>query len=495
MSTTTESILPCAAVADTAETAAGTVLQWPQSLYRKFHRKPGAGQESTHYCPGCGHGVLHKLIAEAMDDLGIRERTVFISPVGCSVFGYYYFDCGNVQVAHGRAPAVATGIKRALPHSIVISYQGDGDLAAIGTSNILHAANRGESITVFFVNNAIYGMTGGQMAPTTLDGQRTSTTPRGRDTMETGSPLRVSELLSTLSAPVYIERVALTDGQHIMSARRAVRKALQAQVDGKGFSLVEVLSPCPVGWKLEPAQAKEWLTEHLIPNFPLGVFKDEIATRAPRTRPAPQLAVEQVKELFAAEPAVERTGAPTWDGVAERYREPQVKIAGFGGQGVLFLGALLANVALRRNYHVTWLPAYGPESRGGTANCNVVISEEPVAAPMVTDPTVLMALNGPSLERFEETVVPGGVIVYNSTLIANAPTRTDVEVLAVPATAIADELGEARSANLVMLGAYLAHTGMFSQAEIDATMEATLKRAAMVELNRQAIARGFAAAG
>jgi 2-oxoisovalerate ferredoxin oxidoreductase beta subunit len=472
---------------------APTVLQWPESLYRRFHRKPGGGQQSTHYCPGCGHGVLHKLIAEAMDDLAIRERTVFISPVGCSVFGYYYFDCGNVQVAHGRAPAVATGLKRALPHSIVISYQGDGDLAAIGTSNILHAANRGEAITVFFVNNAIYGMTGGQMAPTTLDGQRTSTTPRGRDTADTGAPLRMSELLSTLDAPAYIERVALTDANHIMAARRAVRKALQAQVDGKGFSMVEVLSPCPVGWKLEPAEAKVWITEHLIPAFPLGVYKDVLSQREARSRPAPALALDRVAELFAAEPSVERTGEPTWNGVAERYREPQIKIAGFGGQGVLFLGSLLANVALRGDLHVTWLPAYGPESRGGTANCNVVISTEPVASPMVTEPSVLMALNGPSLERFEAAVRPGGLVIYNSSLISRAPSREDIEVLAVPATAIADELGETKVANLVLLGAYLAHSGLFNEAEVDATMEHALKKQGMLELNRQAVARGFRA--
>ncbi len=476
-------------------TVGRTVIQWPESLYHTFHRKPGGGQESTHYCPGCGHGVLHKLIAEAMDDLGIRERTVFLSPVGCSVFGYYYFNCGNVQVAHGRAPAVGTGVKRALPHSIVISYQGDGDLAAIGTSNILHAANRGESITVFFVNNAIYGMTGGQMAPTTLEGQRTSTTPRGRVIEETGYPLRMSELLSTLQAPVYIERVALTDGKHIMAARRAVRKALKAQVDGKGFSMVEVLSPCPIGWKMEPSKAKEWVKEHLMPAFPLGVYKDVIAEREPRVRSAPELNVEGVEELFATEPTVERTGEPTWEGIPERYREPQIKIAGFGGQGVLFLGSLLANVALRKNFHVTWLPAYGPESRGGTANCNVVISQDSVASPMVSKPTVLMALNGPSLERFEPHVIPGGVVVYNSTLISQPPSRTDVEVVAVPATAIADELGHTRVANLVMLGAYLGHTGMFTKAEVEATMDQTLKQAAMMELNRQAVERGFGSVG
>lgn len=471
--------------------AGGSVLQWPESLYRSFHRKPGTEQESTHYCPGCGHGVLHKLIAEAMDDLEIRHRTIFISPVGCSVFGYYYFDCGNVQAAHGRAPAVGTGLKRALPHSVVISYQGDGDLAAIGTSNILHAANRGEAMTVFFVNNAIYGMTGGQMAPTTLEGQRTSTTPGGRDVNEAGFPLRMAELLSTLRAPAYIERVALTDGKRIMAARKAVRKALKAQVDGKGFSMVEVLSPCPVGWKMEPPEAKQWIEEYLIPDFPLGVYKDELKERQALQRQPPELALDRVTELFAAQPSVQRRGEPDWDGVAERYREPQVKIAGFGGQGVLFLGSLLANVALRRDFHVTWLPAYGPESRGGTANCNVVISRQPVASPMVTEPTVLMALNGPSLERFESSVVPGGVVLYNSTLISRSPTRDDVDVLAVPATGIADELGDTRVANLVMLGAYLAHTGMFSEAEVAATMEETLKHAHMLELNRQAVSRGY----
>jgi 2-oxoisovalerate ferredoxin oxidoreductase beta subunit len=468
------------------------VLQWPESLNKVFERKGGAEPESTHYCPGCGHGVLHKLIAEAMDDFDIRDRTVFVSPVGCSVFGYYYFNCGNVQSAHGRAPAVATGLKRALPHSIVISYQGDGDLAAIGTSNILHAANRGEAITVFFVNNAIYGMTGGQMAPTTLKGQRTSTSPRGRDYDETGYPLRMSEMLSTLHAPVYIERVALTDAKHIMAARRAVRKALKAQIDGKGFSMVEVLSPCPIGWKMEPTEAKDWISKEMIANFPLGVYKDVLAEREGRFRTPPELNLDKVRELFAGQPVVERSGDPDWRGVAEKYREPQIKIAGFGGQGVLFLGSLLANVALRGNFHVTWLPAYGPESRGGTANCNVVISEHPVASPLVTEPTVLMALNAPSLERFEPTAVPGGLILYNSTLISRTPKRTDVEVLPVPATRIADELGDTKVANLVLLGAYLGHAGMFTADEVVTTLLGTIKKESMVELNRQAVLRGYA---
>src|SRR6201993_2212609 len=228
------------------------VLQQPKAIsdkYELIHSKSSAFynvyerksdlKHQTHYCPGCGHGVAHKLIAEALEDLGLQDRTILVSPVGCSVFAYYYFDVGNVQLAHGRAPAGATGIKRTHPDSIVISYQGDGDLAAIGTAEIIHAANRGEKITVFFVNNAIYGMTGGQMAPTTLVGQKSTTSPWGRRPGNEGFPMHMSELLATLEAPVYIERVALSDSKNIMKARRAVRKALEIQREGTGFSFVE----------------------------------------------------------------------------------------------------------------------------------------------------------------------------------------------------------------------------------------------------------------
>ena len=208
-------------------------------FYGEYGRKADL-QQQTHYCPGCGHGVAHKLIAEAIAELGLQDKTIFVSPVGCSVFAYYYFDTGNVQVAHGRAPAGATGVKRACPDKIVISYQGDGDLAAIGTAEIIHAANRGEKITVFFVNNAIYGMTGGQMAPTTLVGQKSTTSPWGRRPANEGFPLHMAELISTLEAPVYVERVALSDNKNIMKARRAVKKALEIQRDGLGFSFVEI---------------------------------------------------------------------------------------------------------------------------------------------------------------------------------------------------------------------------------------------------------------
>src|SRR5690349_21878726 len=253
-------------------------------FYDRFVRKSEL-QHQTHYCPGCGHGIAHKLVAEAIEDLGLQDRTIFVSPVGCSVFAYYYFDLGNVQVAHGRAPAAATGLKRACPDKIVIAYQGDGDLAAIGTAEIVHAANRGEKISVFFVNNAIYGMTGGQMAPTTLVGQRSTTSPWGRRPVNEGFPLHMAEMLASLEAPVYIERVALSDNKNIMRARRAVHKALELQRAGAGFTFVEILSPCPTIWGKDPVEARKWVAEKMIPSFPLEVFRDRtvdiVETNAP----------------------------------------------------------------------------------------------------------------------------------------------------------------------------------------------------------------------
>ncbi|HFE52713.1 MAG TPA: 2-ketoisovalerate ferredoxin oxidoreductase, partial [Bacteroidetes bacterium] len=421
------------------------VLSKPESFYEIYTRKPGANKEQTHYCPGCGHGILHKLIAEAMDDFGIRDRTIMISPVGCSVFAYYYFKCGNVQVAHGRAPAVATGIKRALPNSIVISYQGDGDLAAIGGNNILQAANRGERITVFFINNAIYGMTGGQMAPTTLVGQKTTTTPFGRRPENEGMPLRVSELLATLEEPVYIERVALTDPKNIMRARKAVRKALQVQMNDLGFSLVEVLSACPSGWKMTPVDAVKWMNEVMAKYYPLGVFKDITKDVQPRPLPPISYDLEGIDEKLNLPKAEEEISAER-PAVPEQYANPRVKIAGFGGQGVLLLGLALSESGMRQGYQVSWLPSYGPEMRGGTANCHVNLSERRIGSPLVSKPTVLIAMNRPSLDKFEPEVVKGGLIIYDSSLIDRPVARTDVEAFPIPATKMADELGNPRAA-------------------------------------------------
>ena len=228
---------------------------------------------STHYCPGCGHGIVHRLIAEVVDELGIRERIVGITPVGCAVIAYDYWDFDCCEAAHGRALAVATGIKRIRPKNIVFTYQGDGDLAAIGTSETIHTANRGENLTVIFINNAVYGMTGGQMAPTTLLGQKTATTPWGRDVRISGYPLKISELLAQLSAVKFIERVSLFSPQQILKARQAILQAFKNQIEGIGFSLIEILSPCPIYWSKTPQEAMHWIKEVMVNEFPLGRIK------------------------------------------------------------------------------------------------------------------------------------------------------------------------------------------------------------------------------
>ena len=237
--------------------------------------KPKALTDAVlHYCPGCTHGIIHRLVAEVMDELDITGRTIGVAPVGCSVFAYNYFNCDMVQAAHGRAPAVATGVKRSDANNIVFTYQGDGDLAAIGTAETVHAAARNENITVIFVNNAIYGMTGGQMAPTTLPEQVTQTSPYGRDVSHVGYPVKVCEMLSKVDGATYLERVAVNNVQNVRKAKAAIKKAFQNQIDGKGFSLIEVLSTCPTNWGLTPEKALGWLEENMLPYYPLGVYKD-----------------------------------------------------------------------------------------------------------------------------------------------------------------------------------------------------------------------------
>ncbi len=458
------------------------------SFYETYERKSGL-KDVTHYCPGRGHGVLHKLIAEALDDFGVIDHTVLISPVGCSVFAYYYFRAGNIQCAHGRAPAVATGIKRVLPHSVTISYQGDGDLAAIGGNNIIQAANRGENITVFFVNNAIYGMTGGQMAPTTLLDQKTTTTPYGRSSANEGLPMKVSELIAQLDAPVYVERVAITDAKHTMKTRKAVRKALKNQIENKGFSLVEVLSVCPSGWKMTPVQSKKWMEEHMFNIFPLGVYKDRSGEIEAR---------ESLRHVFSVEDIKKKLDIPTEEmikdeipEIEEKYKDPRLILAGFGGQGILSLGVGLAEAGMEAGYYVSWLPSYGPEMRGGTANCHVNLSTNRVGSPLVSKPTTLVAMNVPSLDKFEGDVVPGGLIIYDSSLINRAPKRDDVEVIAIPATQLADQLGNTRVANMIVLGAYIEKTGVLTKETVFEALPNFLKKKTLVPLNKMAIEKGI----
>jgi 2-oxoisovalerate ferredoxin oxidoreductase beta subunit len=474
-------------------TTLAALHQKPSSFYERFNRKSG-NPEVTHYCPGCGHGALHKLIAEAIDDLGIQDQTILVSPVGCSVFAYHYFDLGNVQAAHGRACAVATGIKRSQPGSVVISYQGDGDLASIGIAETLHAANRGENITVFFVNNAIYGMTGGQMAPTTLIGQKTVTSPQGRNPLSEGHPLRICELLSSLAGVSYLERVALAGPRHHMKARQAVRKALRCQMEGRGFSLVEVLSACPTGWKKTPADAWHWIEDQMLPVFPLGVFKEPPKTEvASRAWPVPANA-DQVVPLLDL--PLERTDDRPQNRLALNECYSGIKIAGFGGQGVLSLGIILATAGMKERYRTSWLPSYGPEMRGGTAHCHVILSDQEIGAPLVDAPDILIAMNGPSLTAFQPHVRSGGLIVYDSSRVTRPPDSSQSNSIGIPASQIAQELGNSRVANLVALGAVLSrqrlmeHQPLLRREAIWQAIDEMVAQDPLRQLNRKALECG-----
>jgi 2-oxoisovalerate ferredoxin oxidoreductase beta subunit len=453
------------------------------AFYHRYERKSEL-QHQTHYCPGCGHGVVHKLIAEAITDMGCKDRSVFVSPVGCSVFAYYYFDMGNVQAAHGRAPAVATAVKRANPGSLVICYQGDGDLAAIGTAEIIHAANRGEPISVFFVNNAIYGMTGGQMAPTTLVGQTTSTSPWGRRPSNEGYPLHMAELLATLEAPTYIERVSLHDNKNIMKSRKAVRKALELQRDGAGFTFVELLSPCPTIWKMTPQESRRWIEDKMLGVFPLGVYRDH--RRAPANDVVPQTSVSKLFKLDEPEARSQKLRPSV-----EPRPDLRINIAGFGGQGVLLLGQILAEMGLRAGREVSWLPSYGPEMRSGSAHCYVCLASERVGSPLVEHPDVLVAMNEISLNKFAKQVGPHGTILFNGARLPVAFPAQQAMIYCVPAAEIADKLGSTKATNMVMLGALLELTHTLPKETAFTVLQAKVSNSKLLEVDCQAIDAGM----
>lgn len=442
------------------------VLKKPDSLYDEFPRKGGSFPRVTHYCAGCGHGILHKLIGEAIDELGIQERAVMISPVGCAVFGYYYFDCGNVQTAHGRAPAVGTGISRAEENAIVMSYQGDGDLASIGLNETIQAANRGEKLAVFFVNNTIYGMTGGQMAPTTLIGEVTITSQTGRDPNYTGYPMHMCELLDNLEAPVFIERVSLGDVKSIRKAKIAVKKALKIQKEGKGYAFVEILSPCPTNLRQDALGAQEFIKEQMENEFPVKRFRDKSKERITVERGVSDFKIENLDEIFN----IDRKN-PIETEVDPNFKPVNVKIAGFGGQGVLSAGLTLAQAACAEGKHVSWYPSYGPEQRGGTANCSVVISGDTIGSPVVDKCDVLIALNKPALEKFAAEVKKEGIILYDSRVgeidlneLANIEDAEDknLKIIPVPALDIANSLGNPKAFNTAILGVLMEVGGIIS---------------------------------
>ncbi len=464
-------------------------------FYRQFERHAhaeGIKTHSTTYCPGCGHGLAHKYLAEAIDELGVQDRTVLISPVGCSVFMYYYFDVGNTQAAHGRAPAVAIGHKTANPDSIVISYQGDGDLASIGLAEIVSTAQLGIPITVIFINNAIYGMTGGQMAPTTLMGQRTSTSPAGRAPL-TGQPTKMAELIAGLDGPVYVERVALYDNKQRTRAKKAIRKALELQVTGKGFAFVEVLSECPTHLGLDPEPAEQWVKDNMVPIFPLGVKKEFVETAATYP-PLPTPTFDADKVLAVVDATTEQpprfaSGFPT----RLDAEDISFKLAGAGGDGAQTAALLITRCAINEGFDSTHIPSYGPESRGGTSYADVHVAAKEVLSPASPHPHVLVAFNAPSLAKFGPTVRAGGTILYDSSVIAELPAGLPkgVRTIGVPFTTVAKDLGKVVVKNVVALGAMQEATDLFPKDTFLTGIRQALKeKCAMIPLNEEAFAWG-----
>ena len=465
-------------------------------FYERFERHAsgqGLKGQSTHYCPGCGHGLVHKFLAEAIDDLKIQDRTVAISPVGCAVFLYYYLDVGNIQAAHGRAPAVALGQKLSRPDSIVVSYQGDGDLASIGIGEILQAAQLGVPITVVFINNAIYGMTGGQMAPTTLMGQKTATTPDGRSRIM-GEPLRIAEMMAQLDGPVYVERVALFDNKQRVKAQKAIRKALQLQVENRGFSLVEVLAECPLHLGLTPLEAERWVEERMLPVYPLGVKKDVTATREPW--PAwqpPSFDADTVAGVIGAS----NETAPRFCSGFPRDRwggDVGLKLAGAGGDGAQTAAMIIARAAINEGFDATHIPSYGPESRGGTSYADVRCAEQEVESPAAPTPQILLAFNAPSLAKFGPRVTRGGVVIYDSSVAPVAPALPGIDVFPVPITAIARDAGTLMIRNMVALGALAGATKLFpADTFLTAIRQALRQKPELLKINEDGFALGMRA--
>ena len=463
------------------------------TFYDHFERHghgKGLADHTTHYCPGCGHGLAHRDLAAAIDELGVQDRTVLINPVGCSVFAYYYFDVGNTQAAHGRAPAVALGHKLCNPDSVVICYQGDGDLASIGLAETISAAQMGVPITVIFINNGIYGMTGGQMAPTSLIGQKTTTSPNGRHPW-TGQPLRVAELIAELDGPVYVERVALYDAKQRFRARKAITKAIRLQVEGRGYAFIEVLSECPTHLKATAVSAEEWIRTQMEPIFPLGVKKDRLVDPWFK-RPARSFDPETVLALCGAESAQDGDGGGRARSHPLGARDRSLKLAGSGGDGAQTAGLLIAWAAIAEGFDATHIPSYGPESRGGTSYADVHIADLEVFNPSASEPDILVAFNAPSLARFAPSVPEGGVILYDSTVITEPGEMPyNRRVLGVPFTGIAAGLQRPMVKNLAALGALQAATDLLPAPRFLETLREVLKdKPSTLPVNEAAFAAG-----
>ena len=453
-------------MAETTEKEMKVVFERPHSLLPVV----------TNFCPGCPHGIVERLVCEVMDELDIEGETIGVAPVGCSVISYDFFGCDMIEAAHGRAPAVATAVKRVHPDKVVFAYQGDGDLASIGMAETVHAATRGENITIIFINNAIYGMTGGQMAPTSLPNQVTQTSPYGRDVSTAGNPIRVSELLNALDGPAYIERVCVDTPKNVRKAKKAIKKAFQNQIDGVGYSFIEVVSTCPTNWGMTPQDAFEWMRVNMLPYYPLGVVRDVTADGFAN----------------AAEAASARNAACPIAHPEAVSEGGTCVVAGFGGQGSLFAGKVIATAGLIEDREVSWMPSYGPEMRGGTANCSVTLSDKPIGSPLITRPSALIALNQPSFDKFIDNVEEGGIVVVDTAMVPSLTEPEGVTVIGIPATKMCEEAGLKGLGNIVLIGKLWAETGFCSEEALDgAIAKVAGKKPEKLEQNRQAIKLGI----
>jgi 2-oxoisovalerate ferredoxin oxidoreductase beta subunit len=432
-------------------------------------------------------------MAEAIADLGIQDDTILVSPVGCSVFAYYYFDTGNAQAAHGRAPAVAIGHKLANPNATVIAYQGDGDLASIGLAETIAIAQLGNPITVIFINNAIYGMTGGQMAPTTLMGQSTSTSPDGRKQIN-GQPIKMAEQIAQLDGPIYVERVALFSPAERNKAKKAIKKAFQLQKEKRGYTFIEVLAECPTHLKITPDKAEKWVKENMVPIFPLGVKKDLTVE--------PCWNIEPPK--FESDSFVKLIGGTT--DITERHcsafpahlhpSDISLKLAGSGGDGAQTAAILIATAGINEGFDGTHIPAYGPESRGGTSYADVHIAKSEVLNPASPTPDIFIAYNAPSLAKFGNTVAKNGFIIFDTSVAKEIkPTDPSIKIIGVPFTEIAAGLGKTVVKNIVSLGALSAVTNIFPRETFIAAIKQALKdKASLITLNEEAFDLGYKSA-
>ena len=462
-----------------------------KGMYQEFPRCGKPHARTTHYCPGCGHGIVNKLIAEACAEMGLQDDTIFVDPVGCGVFTYYYWDAAHISAAHGRASAAATGACRARPNAVTIAYQGDGDLGAIGFNNAFQAASRGEHFGCIFINNSLYGMTGGQMAPTTLEGEKTTTTPFGRDPALTGHPLHVCEVFNQLQAPVYIARVSVADTKRILQCKQAIRRLFDIQRQHKGYALLEILAPCPTNFRMDAITAAQFCSNEMEREFPLGTFRDTekgIAGVVPTVHPESKtLAVKPVPQKTTCAELFD-DGEKTPEAVDDpSVPEKRFKFAGYGGQGVLSLGLCVAEAARLERRHTLWFPSYGPEQRGGSANCSVVISGTSIGAPTVEHPDVLVCMNQPAYERFAADVKKGGTIIVDETVPVHTPPPEGVTLIRWPALKMAEDFGVPKAANTMMLAALKKYklTGLSDENLETALIASFKKKPELGEKNRE----------